>query len=81
VSNTRLAPQLQGNVLLIYGGIDENMWLKHAFVTLNAFIKADKDVDTLIVPDSSHGAPEEPYAVRRSVQYFLDHLAARPASP
>ena len=77
VSNTRLASRLQGRVLLIYGGIDENVPLVNAFVVFDAFIKANKDIDMLIIPDSPHGAPTEPYAVRRSIQYFMDHLAAQ----
>lgn len=77
LSNTRLASHLKGRVLLIYGGIDENVPLKHAFAVFDAFIKADKDVDMLIVPDSAHAVPKEPYVVRRSAQYFVDHLANR----
>ena len=80
ISNTKLASRLRGRVLLIYGGIDENVPLKHAFVTLDAFIKADKDVDMLIVPDSAHHVFREPYVVRRSVQYLIDHLSAQQAS-
>jgi dipeptidyl-peptidase 4 len=76
-SNTRLASRLQGRVLLIYDGIDENVPLINAFVVLDAFIKANKDVDTLIPPDSPHLGVMDPYAVRRSVQYFTEHLGAR----
>ena len=78
VSNTRLASRLKGRVLLIYGGVDENVPLKHAFVVFDAFIKADKDVDMLVAPDSSHLVFAEPYAFRRSVKYFVEHLAALP---
>lgn len=77
VSNTRLAPRLKGRVLLIYGGIDESVPLRHALVVLDAFIKADKDIDMLIVPDSAHTVPTEPYVIRRSVQYFVEYLAGR----
>ncbi len=74
-SNARLASRLRGKVLLVYGGIDESVPLKHAFEILDAFVKADKDVDLLIVPDSAHAVPKVPYVIRRSVQYFVDHLA------
>jgi dipeptidyl-peptidase 4 len=75
ISNTQLALRLKGRVLLIYAGIDENVPLKHAFATFDAFVKADKDVDILIIPDLAHAVPREPYVIRRSVQYFLSHLA------
>jgi dipeptidyl-peptidase 4 len=73
-SNTRLTSRLQGRVLLIYGGIDENVPLINAFIVLDAFIKANKDVDTLILPNAPHSGVTDPYAVRRSVQYFTEHL-------
>src|SRR5882724_1963843 len=77
VSNTRLAPRLQGRVLLIYGGIDDNVPLINAFVVFDSFIKANKDVDMLIMPGSAHGAGRDPYALRRSVKYFIEHLSGR----
>ena len=75
LSNTRLALRLKGRVLLVYGGIDESVPLKQAFSLLEAFIKADKDIDLLIVPDAPHAVGKEPYVIRRSVQYFIDNLA------
>jgi dipeptidyl aminopeptidase/acylaminoacyl peptidase len=76
-SNTRLASRLQGRVLLIYAGIDENVLLINAFRLADAFIKANKDVDTLMLPDSPHSGVNDSYAVRRSVQYFKEHLEDR----
>ena len=74
VSNTRLAKRLKGRLLLIYGGIDENVPLKNAFVLFDALIKADVDFDTLIMPDAPHGAGGTPYAVERSLKYFVTYL-------
>lgn len=79
-SNTRLAPRLKGRVMLMYGGIDENVPLTDAFIVFDAFIKADKDIDMLVIPDSPHGVFGLPYAVRRGVQYFVDHLVTPEAS-
>jgi dipeptidyl-peptidase 4 len=73
-SNVRLVPRLKGRVLLIADGIDENVPLLNAFIIVNAFIKANKDVDTLLLPDDPHSGVNTPYAVRRSVQYFVEHL-------
>lgn len=76
ISNTRLVSRFAGRVLLVYGGVDESVPLKHAFAMFDAFIKADKDADMLVVPDSAHAVAREPYVIRRSVQYFVDHLGA-----
>lgn len=74
ISNIRLASRLTGHLLLIYGGIDENVPLRNAFAVLAAFIDAGKDIDMLIMPRAAHKVAEEPYALRRSVQYFVEHL-------
>jgi dipeptidyl-peptidase-4 len=71
-----LAPRLKGRLLLVYGGRDENVPLKYGLEVIDAFIKADRDFDMLLVPDSPHGAGSEPYALKRSLEYFIDHLAA-----
>jgi dipeptidyl aminopeptidase/acylaminoacyl peptidase len=75
ISNARLADRLAGKLLLIYGGVDENVPLKNAFDLFDALIKADKVFDLLIMPDSAHSASREPYAVKRTMRYFLEHLA------
>lgn len=74
ISNTRLAQRLQGKLLLVYGGIDENVPLNHAFLMFDALIHADKDFDSLIIPNSTHAINPQPYAIRRMMQYFLQHL-------
>ncbi len=74
LSNGRLAARLQGHALLIYGGIDQNVPLKHAFMLFDAFIKAQKHIDMLIVPDADHGVAREPYAIERSIKFFREHL-------
>jgi dipeptidyl aminopeptidase/acylaminoacyl peptidase len=65
-SNTRLAPRLKG-------------LLSSAFLTFDAFVKAGKDVDMLVLPDVAHGLLAHPYFVRRSVEYFREHLGDRGA--
>jgi dipeptidyl-peptidase-4 len=74
ISNTRLANRLKGKLLLIYGGIDENVPLKHAFALFDALIKANVDFDTLIVPDAPHSAGLQPYAAIRTLKYFMNNL-------
>jgi dipeptidyl-peptidase 4 len=74
IDNRRIADRLSGKLLLIYGGVDENVSLQSAFRLLQAFIVAGKRFDTLILPDSPHSAPAEPYGVRMSMLYFMEHL-------
>lgn len=74
ISNAPLIPNMKGHVLLIYGGIDESVPLKHAFELFAAFKAADKDPDVLIAPDLAHPVLKDPYVLRRSVQYFQRHL-------
>jgi dipeptidyl-peptidase 4 len=74
ISNTRLAKRLKGKLLLIYGGIDENVPLKQAFVLIDALIKADVDFDTLLLPDAPHSAGLLPYSVERTLKYFKANL-------
>jgi dipeptidyl-peptidase-4 len=74
VSNTRLVNRLKGKLLLIYGGIDENVPLKQAFILFDALMKAHVDFDTLIVPDAPHTAGQLPYSVARTLKYFHSNL-------
>lgn len=74
ISNTRLAKRLKGRVLLIYGGIDENVPLKQAFALIDALIKANVDFDTLILPDAPHSAGLLPYSVTQTLKYFMNNL-------
>jgi len=74
IDNRRLADRLSGKLLLIYGGIDEVVSLQSSYRLFEAFIDADKPFDTLIVPDSPHHAPAEPYGTEMSMRYFMEHL-------
>lgn len=80
ISNTRLVGRLNGKLLLMYGGIDENVPLNQAFLMFEALITANKNFDSLIIPNSTHGVPQHPYAVRRTMEYFAEHLGG-PQAP
>jgi hypothetical protein len=43
-------------------------------VFYDALITADKDFDTFILPNATHGTSVHPYAVRRQAEYFVEHL-------
>jgi dipeptidyl aminopeptidase/acylaminoacyl peptidase len=75
ISNTRLVGRLGDNkLLLMYGGIDENVTLNHAFLLFDALIAANKRFDTLILPNVTHAVAQNPYANRRMMEYFAEHL-------
>lgn len=75
ISNVRLADRLEGNLLLIYGMIDENVRLNQGMLLMDALIKADKDFDTLMVPGGTHLLESaEEYVRRRTMTYFMEHL-------
>jgi dipeptidyl-peptidase-4 len=74
ITNTRLATRLKGRLLLVYGGLDENVPFNQAFLLFDALIDAGKDFDTLIVPNSTHAVLRQPYVIRRAMEYFTEHL-------
>ena len=74
VSNESLASRLTGKLLMIFGGVDENVHLQNAFQLFAAFQKADKSYDTLIIPDAPHFGGREAYGVRQTIRYFATNL-------
>ena len=74
-SNTAVAHQLQGKLLLISGDMDENVCVSHTFRLADALIKSNKDFDLLIVPNAGHNVlTTNGYAQRRAWDYFVRHL-------
>lgn len=86
-SNVRLASRLQGDLLLIYGGVDEVVPLKEAFKLSDGFISAGKPFDLLVVPNGGHGGGREPYGLNQTMRFFMQKLGgptdanAGPSSP
>ena len=81
VSNITMAPNLKGKLLLIHGGLDNNVNGSATFKLAEALIKADKDFDMLIVPSQGHSYKGNyaEYVVKRRWNYFVEHLLG--ASP
>lgn len=76
LGNVRLAGRLQGKLLLVYGEIDENVPLHNAFLIFEALQKADKDYDSVLLGNQTHAGFLTPYCVRRTAQFFYEHLLA-----
>lgn len=79
-SNITMAHLLKGSLLLIHGGIDENVNPSATFKLSEALIKADKYFDLLIVPSSRHAIPKAYYSYvqKKRWMFFVKHLIIDP---
>ncbi|MFD7550655.1 DPP IV N-terminal domain-containing protein [Streptomyces sp. NPDC059816] len=74
-SNVAAADRIEGKLLLVHGGMDDNVHPHQTLLLVDALIEADKDVDLLIVPRAEHVFfGYEHYVSRRRWDYFLRHL-------
>ncbi len=75
-SNITNAGNLKGKLLLVHGGIDENVNPSATFKLSEALIKADKDFDLLIIPSQRHGYSGKygDYFTKKRWNYFVEHL-------
>jgi dipeptidyl-peptidase-4 len=51
----KAAGNLHGQLLLIHGGIDDNVHVENTFKFIDALQKADKEFQLMIYPQSRHG--------------------------
>ncbi|MDQ6828123.1 MAG: S9 family peptidase [Gemmatimonadota bacterium] len=72
-ANYAMAGNLKGKLLLMHGDMDTNVHPANTLRVVDALIKADKDFDMLIIPDSPHGFPD--YAIKKGWDYFVRYLA------
>ena len=69
------AENLQGKLLLIHGGMDDNVPPYNTYLVVDALIKANKDFDLIILPHARHGYGMDTYYImRRRWDYFVRHL-------
>ena len=75
-SNITMACNLKGKLLIIHGGIDENVNPSATFKLAEALIKADKKFDMLILPSQRHGYQGNHLKYFRKTRwnYFVEHL-------
>ena len=75
LSNPALAAQLTGKLLLVHGELDENVLPSQTLRLVDALIRADADVDMLIVPGGDHALFHRMHhVVRRTWDHFVRHL-------
>ena len=73
-SNWRKAANLKGKLFLMYGTMDDNVSPVNTQLLINELIKANKDFDSLELPNRNHSFATEPYAIRRTWDYFVANL-------
>jgi dipeptidyl-peptidase-4 len=75
-SNITMAGNLKGKLLLVHGGIDENVNPSATFKFAEALIKADKQFDMLILPGQRHGytGAAQKYFTKVRWNYFVKNL-------
>jgi dipeptidyl aminopeptidase/acylaminoacyl peptidase len=76
-ANKSYAGQLKGKLFLIHGDLDDNVHPAHTTALVDALIKANKTFDFLMVPDADHNLTPNPYLIRRTWDYFVEHLLRR----
>jgi dipeptidyl-peptidase-4 len=78
-ANKTIAGNLKGKLFLIHGDLDDNVHPAHTIALVDALVKANKTFDMLILPDATHDLTGSTYVIRRTWDYFVDHLmGARP---
>lgn len=77
VSNITMAGNLKGKLLLVHGGIDENVNPSATFKLAEALVKADKEFDMLILPSQHHGytGKYNDYFTKKKWNYFVENLS------
>jgi dipeptidyl-peptidase-4 len=76
VSNITNAKNLKGKLLLVHGGIDDNVNPSATFKLAEALVNADKEFDLLIIPSQRHGyvGKTRTYFIKKRWNYFIEHL-------
>jgi dipeptidyl aminopeptidase/acylaminoacyl peptidase len=73
-SNQSQAANLKGKLFLIHGTMDNNVPPYNTLLVVDALIKANKDFDLLLIPNSPHGYIPSQYVMRRRWDYFVKNL-------
>lgn len=73
-ANHLIAKNLQGKLLLSYGTLDDRVHPNATLLLIDALIEHNKDFDLIVMPNRNHGYSQESYIVRRTWDYFVEHL-------
>jgi len=77
-SNIALADRLRGKLLITIGTSDVNVTFNHTMRLADAFIKAGKHFDLIVMPGETHGLTPAAMAYYKEARarYFVEHLRA-----
>ncbi|MFT3751156.1 MAG: DPP IV N-terminal domain-containing protein [Agriterribacter sp.] len=74
-ANQVYAKNLKGKLLIVHGGMDDNVPPYNTYLVVDALVKANKDFDLLIFPNARHGfGADSYYMMRRRWDYFVQYL-------
>jgi dipeptidyl-peptidase-4 len=74
-ANQIYARNLKGKLLLVHGGMDDNVPPYNSYLVADSLIKANKDFDFLVFPNARHGyGSDSYYMMRRRWDYFVKYL-------
>jgi len=74
-ANQVYAKNLKGKLLLAHGLLDDNVPPSNTMLVVEALIKANKNFDLVVFPNSAHGYGRySPYMMRRRWDYFVKNL-------
>lgn len=73
-ANQNLAANLEGKLLLSYGTLDDNVHPNGTLRVIEELIMHNKDFDLMVMPNRDHGHAGDPYSIRRTWDYFVEHL-------
>lgn len=76
-SNITWAPKLAGKLMIVHGELDGNVPPLNSLRLADALIKANKDFELLIIPNSDHPIVAFPYFFRRSWDFFARELLGK----
>ena len=74
-SNMKLVENLEGQLLIAHGNMDDNVHPAETYRLADALIKAGKSFDMLIMPGKDHGGIySSEYFIKKRWNYFVEHL-------
>jgi dipeptidyl-peptidase-4 len=74
-ANQMYARNLKGKLLLVHGGVDDNVPPYNTYLVADSLIKANKNFDFLIFPNARHGyGADSYYMMRKRWDYFVENL-------
>lgn len=74
-ANQLRAKNLKGKLMLVHGGLDDNVPPYNTYLVVEALERANKDFDLIIFPNARHGFGKDIYyMMRRRWDYFVRYL-------